>query len=82
MAGEVDEPDDWDAGGIVTGLPIRRHALHAARLAFAHPVSQLWLEFAAPLPEDFAATVSLLRHRKTDAKPQTLEEAQRVEPVG
>ena len=61
MAGEVDELDDWDAEGIVTGLPIRRHALHAAQLSFAHPISQLWLEFNAPLPSDFAATLQHLR---------------------
>jgi 23S rRNA pseudouridine1911/1915/1917 synthase len=64
MAGEVDELDDVDEGKIVTGLPIRRHALHAGRLAFAHPISQLWLEFSAPLPEDFCATLEQLRDRE------------------
>jgi len=61
MAGEVDDADEVEGGGIATGLPIRRHALHAERLAFAHPISDLWLEFSAPLPEDFAATVAMLR---------------------
>ena len=65
MAGEVDEPDDWDAGGIITGLPIRRHALHAAQLSFAHPISQLWLEYSAPLPSDFAATLEQLRDERS-----------------
>ena len=62
MAGEVpeDEPDGA-ADGIETGLPIRRHALHAERLAFAHPITQLWTEFAAEPPADFTATLSELR---------------------
>jgi 23S rRNA pseudouridine1911/1915/1917 synthase len=30
-----------------------RPALHAARLGFTHPVSGKWMEFEAPLPEDF-----------------------------
>jgi 23S rRNA pseudouridine1911/1915/1917 synthase len=31
---------------------IDRHALHAERLGFEHPVAGRWMEFAAPLPED------------------------------
>jgi len=45
---------------IETGLPIRRHALHALQLCFAHPISQLWMEFSAPLPMDFADTLRVL----------------------
>jgi 23S rRNA pseudouridine1911/1915/1917 synthase len=30
-----------------------RHLLHAARLEFAHPISDAWMTFSSPLPEDF-----------------------------
>ncbi|WP_437186073.1 RluA family pseudouridine synthase [Planctomicrobium sp. SH668] len=46
---------------IETGLPIRRHALHANQLSFAHPVTQLWMEFTAPVPDDFVQTIEVLR---------------------
>jgi len=39
----------------------RRQALHAARLAFAHPVDGRPLEFSAPLPADFEALLAELR---------------------
>lgn len=38
----------------------RRQALHAARLAFSHPVSGARLEFASPLPPDFMALLAAL----------------------
>jgi len=38
-----------------------RQALHAARLSFRHPVSGLDLDFEAPLPEDIAETLAILR---------------------
>ena len=38
-------------GGAPLG-PLQRQALHAYRLAFAHPVTQAPLEFHAPVPED------------------------------
>jgi 23S rRNA pseudouridine1911/1915/1917 synthase len=60
----LDDPDadpyELDLG-IETGLPIRRHALHAANLAFAHPITGMWMEFLAPLPPDFRETIDLLR---------------------
>lgn len=58
-----DDPDEEDPGPgpIETGLPIRRHALHACRLAFAHPISGLWMEFTSPPPHDFQQTIELLR---------------------
>lgn len=31
----------------------KRQALHAAQLSFAHPISEDWLTFNAPLPADF-----------------------------
>jgi 23S rRNA pseudouridine1911/1915/1917 synthase len=37
-----------------------RQALHAATLGFRHPVTQTWLAFAAPLPDDFARVVAAL----------------------
>ncbi len=57
------DPDEIDAG-VETGLPIRRHALHAAQLAFAHPITGAWMEFSAPLPRDFRETIDELRARR------------------
>lgn len=61
----LDDEDEVEpeAPLIETGLPIRRHALHACRLAFAHPITGLWMEFHSVLPEDFAASVVELRTR-------------------
>ena len=58
-----DDPDEEepDPGPIETGLPIRRHALHACRLAFAHPITGLWMEFHSSLPPDFVETIQVLR---------------------
>jgi 23S rRNA pseudouridine1911/1915/1917 synthase len=39
----------------------RRQALHAAKLAFEHPVTHEPLELAAPVPADFAELVDALR---------------------
>ena len=44
-----------------------RQALHAHRLAFAHPVDGRPLEFEAPLPADLAALVKRLRKPATPA---------------
>lgn len=55
--------EDCAGGEIETGLPIRRHALHALRLDFAHPVTNLWMSFTAPLPDDFQAALDQLRSR-------------------
>jgi 23S rRNA pseudouridine1911/1915/1917 synthase len=38
-----------------------RQALHASRLSFRHPVSALEMSFEAPLPDDFAETLAMLR---------------------
>ncbi|MEZ5940684.1 MAG: hypothetical protein R3C18_04785 [Planctomycetaceae bacterium] len=43
-----------------TGLPIRRHALHAEQLELTHPVSGLWMTFRSELPPDFVATIEAL----------------------
>ncbi len=57
---ETIDADEIDPG-VETGLPIRRHALHAANLAFAHPITSAWMEFQAPLPKDFRDTIDVLR---------------------
>jgi 23S rRNA pseudouridine1911/1915/1917 synthase len=46
--------------GGAMGLGMDRQALHACRLAFAHPVSGQPLSFSAPLPADFSAALSAL----------------------
>lgn len=47
-----------------TGLPIRRHALHAERLAFAHPIGGGWIDVTAPVPSDFRASLAILQSRE------------------
>lgn len=39
---------------------MRRHALHAHRIAFTHPITQEWMEFAAPLANDMQRAVEAL----------------------
>ncbi len=39
-----------------------RQALHAATLGFVHPVSQEYLRFEAPLPDDLRALISEITH--------------------
>lgn len=53
---------------LVPGLPeteqrelLTRQALHAYRLRFRHPIKNEWMEFEAPLPEDFQRTLVALR---------------------
>ena len=43
---------------------IPRQMLHARRLGFAHPRTQLAFSVEAPLPPDFAAVLSALRRKK------------------
>ncbi|MFZ5865354.1 MAG: RluA family pseudouridine synthase [Thermodesulfobacteriota bacterium] len=40
---------------------LKRQALHAAVLGFTHPRSGEYLEFSAPMPEDMATVVSMMR---------------------
>ena len=40
---------------------IKRQALHAKKLRFAHPITREMMEFAAPLPEDFQAALEAAR---------------------
>lgn len=41
-------------------IDFKRQALHAARLSFSHPVSEEYLTFEAPLPQDFAELIGFL----------------------
>jgi 23S rRNA pseudouridine1911/1915/1917 synthase len=43
------------------GVALERPALHAARLAFAHPETGARLEFTSPLPPDLQAALDALR---------------------
>lgn len=38
-----------------------RQALHAAQIRFLHPDTAAWMEFTAPLPEDMAVLLTLMR---------------------
>ena len=42
-------------------LLVGRHALHAHRLEFRHPITWEPLSFEAPLPPDIASAVNRLR---------------------
>ncbi|MDO6655564.1 RluA family pseudouridine synthase [Anaerobacillus sp. 1_MG-2023] len=42
-------------------LPIDGQALHAGVLGFSHPVTEEWLEFSAPIPEDIERLLKRLR---------------------
>ena len=43
------------------GNGFARQALHAATLGFTHPVTDEWLEFTSPLPDDMAALLQAMR---------------------
>ena len=48
-------------GDAVTSAAASRLCLHAWRLAFHHPLTGEWMEFAAPLPDDFAQLIEAQR---------------------
>ena len=55
--------DDVYGGGggrRVAGLPPKRHFLHAAWLAFNHPVTGKPLDFRSPLPEDLRRALDVI----------------------
>jgi 23S rRNA pseudouridine1911/1915/1917 synthase len=55
--------DDVYGGGggrRVAGLPPKRHFLHAAWLAFKHPVTGQPLDFRSPLPEDLNRALTVI----------------------
>lgn len=49
--------------GCTATMIIDRQSLHAATLAFTHPIEQSAIQFAAPVPEDLRAAVRALRQR-------------------
>ncbi|MDZ4815372.1 MAG: RluA family pseudouridine synthase [Verrucomicrobiota bacterium] len=49
------------ARGQTGALETQRQMLHAMVLGFKHPRSEKWIEFTAPLPEDFLKTLSKLK---------------------
>lgn len=51
-----------------TSVILNRQALHAARLAIAHPETGQRLEFIAPLPADIAAVLEELRHSRASGR--------------
>ena len=53
------EPERSVAGDVLLRLP--RQALHAAELAFTHPVTGEERTFASPIPEDFKQALDRLR---------------------
>ena len=54
--------------GVVASDAFGRQALHARVLSLRHPISGNQLRFEAPLPKDFQALLSVLRHdRRPDA---------------
>jgi 23S rRNA pseudouridine1911/1915/1917 synthase len=60
----VDLPVSGDpAYGVPGDLGLERQFLHAARLAFEHPVTGERIEEASPLPEDLAAALERARGR-------------------
>ncbi|WP_459554355.1 RluA family pseudouridine synthase [Lacunimicrobium album] len=56
---------DWPGDPLLkefeTFFPHDRHALHAAKLAFGHPITGTWMEFEAGLPGDLLAVRELLK---------------------
>lgn len=54
-----------------TGLVLQRQMLHARHLAFFHPREKGWVEFDAPLPPDFEATLAALRRGTRDMGPSS-----------
>jgi 23S rRNA pseudouridine1911/1915/1917 synthase len=62
----IDLPVAGDPVYGVAGLGLERQFLHAARLAFPHPVTGEWIETESPLPDDLAAALSLARTSRPD----------------
>ena len=43
-------------------LPVERQLLHAYLLGFNHPCNGEWMEFEAPLPEDFESVLKIIKN--------------------
>ena len=54
-------PQNRDRPAVAISPFIDRQALHAAELAFAHPMTAEWHSFTAPLPEDMELAIELVR---------------------
>jgi 23S rRNA pseudouridine1911/1915/1917 synthase len=59
--------DTYGGGGgrRVAGLPPKRHFLHAAWLAFNHPVTGKPLDFRSPLPDDLRSAFNVIAGEHT-----------------
>lgn len=58
---EGDDADVFDDASFDPTAPLmKRHALHAQRICFTHPISQEWMELTAPLPADMRGAVRRL----------------------
>ena len=53
--------DTYGGGGgrKLLALPTQRHFLHAAWLAFSHPMTKMSMDFRSPLPEDLSRALAL-----------------------
>jgi hypothetical protein len=59
----------WDQMGRREDLLIRRPALHAAVLEFAHPMTDETIAITAPLYDDMAGVLRTLRERRPKSGP-------------
>jgi 23S rRNA pseudouridine1911/1915/1917 synthase len=64
--GAIDLPVAGDRVYGVKDLGLERQFLHAARLAFPHPITGEAVETESPLPDDLQAALSLARTSRTD----------------
>ena len=63
------------------GRPLaQRPMLHAARLAFAHPITGARIEATSPLPPDFVKALAALRHGRLAHKPNASQPTR--QPLG
>ncbi|MEM7827985.1 MAG: RluA family pseudouridine synthase [Candidatus Aenigmatarchaeota archaeon] len=68
--------DSLYGGGIVKNIKdekvrellfsAKRHMLHAINLGFIHPVTKKYMEFEAPIPDDFTSLIKVLEMIKHD----------------
>jgi 23S rRNA-/tRNA-specific pseudouridylate synthase len=65
--GMPEQPKCGQAGKAQAGKTLLvRQALHAAEIAFAHPVTGEKLRFSAPFPADMAAVLAPLRRARAE----------------
>lgn len=68
VAGD-DKYGDREANAQLAGLGLRRMFLHAASVAFAWPDTGVPFRATAPLPQDLAALLTVLRERSPRSRP-------------